>query len=213
MLKWLGTAAVLITALLIQACAPKSENDCGFVQNVYGERVSWKGTIPITLYIHSSVPQSMVPVIQAAADTWEKTSGRKLFNIVTANRYNGPLNPHQDGVNVIYFMNTWEENQSSEQGRTSIYWIGDQIKEADIRLNAADFGFYWQNQKISSAYKPTRASSDPVNIEALALHEMGHVLGLKHKDGAGSVMATYLAAGDDRVRLAGVDETDLQCEY
>lgn len=63
------------------------------------------------------------------------------------------------------------------------------------------------------AAKLERSNEAPVNIEALILHEMGHVLGLKHKDGSGSVMATYLASGEDRVNVTGVDSTDLKCEY
>lgn len=213
MLKWLGTAGFLIMMLTLQSCAPKSQEDCGFVQNVYGERISWKSTAPVTMYLHADIPDSMVPAILAAADTWDQTSGRKIFNIVTSPRYTGPANPHKDGVNVIYLLNSWEENKGSEQGRTSVYWIGDLIKEADIRLNAADFGFYWNAETLTKAVKPERANTPPVNIEALVLHEMGHVLGLKHKDNSGSVMATYLSSGDDRVNLAVTDQTALQCEY
>lgn len=213
MWKWLGTALVLSIAMTIQACAPKSQEDCGFVQNVYGERISWKSDVPVTMYLHSSVPDSLVQPILDAAATWERTAGRRLFNIVTSPRDVGPMNPHKDGRNVIYFMNTWESNRASEQGRTSVYWIGDLIKEADIRLNAYDFSFYWQNHTLTNAVNAERRSSSPVNIEALILHEMGHVLGLKHKDGAGSVMATYLSSGDDRVNLAEADTMNLQCEY
>lgn len=213
MLKWLGTLCVLITVLSIQACAPKAQEDCGFVQNVYGERISWQSDVPVTMHLHSSIPDSMVPSILSAAETWEKTAGRKLFNIVVSPRYEGLANPHKDGVNVIYLLNTWEDSRGSEQGRTSVYWIGDLIKEADIRINAADFGFYWNNQTLTQAAKPSRAGQAPVNIEALVLHEMGHVLGLKHKDGAGSVMATYLSSGDDRVNLASADQAALSCEY
>lgn len=212
-IKWLGTAAVLISILTLQACAPKSQEDCGFVQNVYGERISWKSDVPVTMYIHASVPDSMVQAIQVAAETWDKTVGRKIFNIIAYPKLTGPINPHQDGKNVIYLMDNWEANRSSEQGRTSVYWIGDLIKEADIRLNAADFGYYWRGQTLSKASKVDRQNSGPVNVEALVLHEMGHVLGLKHKDSDGSVMATYLAAGDDRTNLAGTDSASLQCEY
>ncbi|MGZ3774224.1 MAG: matrixin family metalloprotease [Pseudobdellovibrionaceae bacterium] len=213
MWKWLGTVMVLAFIITIQACAPKSQQDCGFVQNTYGERIAWKNDVPVTMQIHTSVPDSMIPAIQAAAETWEKTAGRKLFNIVTSPRYSGPVAPHQDGVNVIYFMTAWEANMSSEQARTSVYWIGDLIKEADLRINAADFGFYWRGQTLTQASKANRSSSAPVNVEALVLHELGHVLGLKHRDGVGSVMATYLASGDDRVHLAASDQTDLKCEY
>ncbi|MGZ3791373.1 MAG: matrixin family metalloprotease [Bdellovibrio sp.] len=213
MWKWLGATIALFTILSIQACAPKSQDSCGFVQNVYGERISWKSDVPVTIRIHSSVPDSMVPAIQAAAETWEKTAGRKLFNIVTTPRYDGPVTPHQDGVNVIYFMTNWEANMGSEQARTSVYWIGDLIKEADLRINAADFSFYWHSDTLTKASVADRATSAPINIEALVLHELGHVLGLKHKDGAGSVMATYLASNDDRIHLAETDKLSLQCEY
>lgn len=213
MRKWLGTFIVLLTILIIQACAPKSQQDCGFVQNSYGERVSWKSDSPVTMYVHSAIPESLIPAIQAAAETWNKTANRKLINLITSPRYRGPIAPHQDGVNVIYFMETWEANLGSEQGRTSVYWIGDLIKEADMRINGADFGFEWQGQTLTKAAKSDRASSGPVNIEALVLHELGHVLGLKHKDGESSVMATYLASGDERTYLAVTDQKALQCEY
>lgn len=213
MKKWLGSFMALISILIIQSCAPKSQQGCGFVQNSYGERISWKSDAPVTMYIHSAVPDSMVPAIEAAAETWNKTANHKLINIVTSPRYTGPVIPHQDGKNVIYFMTTWEANKGEEQGRTSVHWLGDLIKEADMRINGADFGFYWQGQTLTKAAKADRASSAPVNIEALVLHELGHVLGLKHKDGEGSVMGTFLASGDDRVHLAATDKTALQCEY
>lgn len=202
MRKWLGAALLLTSALLIQACAPKSQSDCGFVQNSYGERVSWKSEGPVTMRIHESVPAEYVAAIQSAADTWERSVGHKLF-IIDINRVAGPIAPHKDGTNIIYFMDTWEANRSTEQARTSIYWNGDQIAEADIRVNAKDFRFYWNGGKTAAA----------VNFEALILHEMGHVLGLKHKDSGGSVMATYLPSGVDRTQLSSTDLSDIRCEY
>ena len=212
MIKWLCTALILISFVAL-GCAPKPQEDCGIVQNVYGERISWKRDVPVTMYLHEDVPDSMVPAIVSAAESWEKTAGRKLIHIVTSPRHTGPIAPNKDGVNVIYFMKTWEDNRGAEQGRTSVYWIGDLIKEADIRLNGSDFGFYWKDETLTKAAKSNRAYQIPVNFEALVLHELGHVLGLKHKDGAGSVMATYLASGEDRVNVSGVDEVALQCEY
>ena len=120
MLKWIMAAVLIATGLSIQACAPKSQDDCGFVQNVYGERISWKGSIPITMYVHSSVPSEYHAAIQSAADVWEKQAGRKLFEIVTQ-PLTGPINPIKDGSNIIYLMKNWEADRSSEQARTSIY--------------------------------------------------------------------------------------------
>lgn len=202
MWKCLGALMLVVTAMSLQACAPKAQNDCGFLQNVYGERISWKKDLPIKMYLDESVPDQYIEAIQLAAQTWERQAGRRLFEIQTQKIRGG--SPEKNSLNVIYWMNTWEDNRRSEQGRTSVYWIGDQIKEADIRINASGFSFYTtQSANMMGG----------VNIEALMLHEMGHVLGLKHKDENGSVMATYLASGANRTALAPTDQTDLQCEY
>ncbi len=212
--KFLSFLFVLI-AFGLQACAPKPQDDCGFVQNVYGERISWKGEIPITMYLHESVPQEYVGAIEAAAATWRDATGKSLINVITNQRVSGPINPQKDGRNIIYFFNAWEPDKKSEQARTSIYWIGDQIKEADMRINAAKdangtsyFNYYWNQPGNASM-----ATANAVNIEALVIHEMGHVLGLKHKDINNSVMATYLANNTDRVNIPETDRSALQCEY
>jgi hypothetical protein len=200
--KWLGVIMLLSSMLTLQACAPKAQDDCGFVQNVYGERISWKGSVPVTMKIHSSVPDAYIPAIVAAAETWNRTAGKTVLKIDTT-KDTGALEPRKDGQNIIYMLNTWEANKTTEQARTSVYWVGDVIQEADIRINDKNFNFY--TSEIGS-------HSD-VSIEALILHELGHVLGLKHKDTSGSVMATYLANGVDRTALADTDTTSLQCEY
>lgn len=204
---------LLVSMNMIQACAPKPQSDCGFVQNVYGERISWKGDIPVKMVLHESVPDEMIPAIKNATETWNKTAGKTIVEIDYTNKEQGPVTPRKDGRNVIYLMNTWESEKGSEQGRTSVYWIGDQIKETDIRLNGANFTFYWEDKNGETVTSAARAGAASVNMEALVLHEMGHVLGLKHRDNQGSVMATYLRAKEDRVDLASADTQSLQCEY
>lgn len=208
MLKYLSFVILPVIAFAIQACAPKAQEDCGFVQNVYGERVSWKAQTPVTFYLHESVPQEYVGAIEAAANVWNDAIGRRVLNIVTNQRVSGPINPQRDDKNVIYYFSTWEADKRSEQARTSIYSIGDQIKEADMRLNALNFKYYWNQPGMASV-----GAANAVNIEALVIHELGHALGLKHKDVNSSVMATYLANNTDRVRIADTDRAALQCEY
>jgi len=187
--------------MYVYSCSPKSEDSCGFVQNVYGERISWKGNVPVKLAVHESVPFEYREAIAAAADKWNQVSGRQLLVIDSV--VGGPPEARKDGANVIYMNPTWEADKGSEQGRTSIYWTGNQIRETDIRLNGANFNYYWQNVPATGG----------VNIEALVLHEMGHVLGLKHKDEGGSVMQTYLASNSDRTQISEADAKALKCEY
>lgn len=219
MQKLLWSLAFLPFVLFgLQACGPRyiEQPDCGFLQNVYGERISWKNNAPVPLYVHSSVPSQYYAAIQSAISKWEGSSGRPLFRIAGWG-VQGPLEPRQDGMNVIYWMNTWEAEKSNEQGRTSVYWVGDQIREADIRINAVraepsgaytGFSFYLD--------QPSGPYSREVHFESLMIHELGHVLGLKHQDQESSVMGTYLAANTIRPsdgRIPTADLEALKCEY
>lgn len=199
--------------LALSACAPhkflssfgpeySSQEACGFVQNVYGERISWKGELPIRISIHESVPSEFYPSVEEALKAWEIAAGRPLFEVV-AWGVRGPTQPRQDGQNIIYWMDEWEEGRDQEQGRTSVYWLGDQIREADIRINARDFQFY-----VSI---PQRARD--VHMGSLLIHELGHVLGLKHEDKSDSVMSTYLASNTVRSDLTPADLHSVRCEY
>jgi hypothetical protein len=180
----------------------KPEFDCGFVQNVYGERISWKNNLPIKFYIHQSVPSEYRPVIESAMKKWGQAAGKTLFQVVSQS-YPGPDKPRQDGLNVIYWLNTWDSNRSTEQGRTSVYWLGNEIRETDIRINAFNFDYYIDEPK----------SLRDVHFESLIIHELGHVLGLKHRDEGQSVMGTYLAVSAQRNTISSIDISALQCEY
>jgi len=206
----LGVILVLTTAWL-SACGRltesvvpsyESQESYGFVQNVYGQRISWKSELPIRLSLHESVPQEFYSALEDAIQQWEKSVGRPLFQIVSY-KVSGPLQPRQDGVNLIYWMNTWDDNRASEQALTSVYWIGAQIKEADIRINAKNFTFYLHQPKTGR----------DVHLQSLLVHELGHVLGLKHTDTGSSVMATYLAANATRTVISETDIKSIRYEY
>ena len=201
----------IILGAALNSCAPKKSEDCGFVQNVYGQRISWKSSSPIQFYISNSVPAELKPAIHRAAASWEQTLGRKVFEVIEENS-SQTSTPGRDKKNGIYFLGQWESDRKSEQGRTSVYWAGDEIQEADIRINSADFSYYDQNQSqlVKAA---SNKSSAGYNFEALVLHELGHFLGLKHREDGGTVMAKELGAYANRIKVASVDASAVQCEY
>src|SRR5438128_758159 len=112
-----GLVLLLPFLWLLASCGAKREAqpDCGFVQNVYGERISWKDSATIPLYVHQSFPANMLPGLQGAIDKWAQALGRPVFRIVQTGYQS--MGPAQDGVNVVYWMTSWEAQKSTEQAR------------------------------------------------------------------------------------------------
>ena len=134
----------------LQGCDRKlePEESCYFIQNGQLRRVSWKNNIPIKLYVHKSVPDVFHQDIKDAVEHWNQKIGRVLFEI-EAWYIDGKAEPKRDGHSVIYWLKSWEEHKSNEQGRTTVYWRGDQIYEADIRINGQNFEFFAGNGESS----------------------------------------------------------------
>ena len=195
-------ALSILISLVATGCGKKSEPQatCGFIQNQDGQRVSWKTNGLVKLYYDQSVPADMYAPITLAIRTWEATIGRRVFDL------QGPLSspggPRQDGYSVLYWLSDWDPARVNiEQARTDIYWIGNQLTEADIAFNAKGF-------RISAHPGPGE-----IDAQSLVLHELGHVLGLGHTDDRPSVMAHALPYGTLRQDLKPADSQAIKCEY
>ncbi len=203
--KWaLVVLVVSVFSLMLQSCGRKvaPEESCDFVQNASGLRVSWKGRLPIRFSVHESVPEVAYKAIEEAAAEYNRKLGKLVIQIDVWGA-GGPKTPERDGVNIIYWMESWETGQQSEQARTTIFWSGKQIYDADIRLNSANFDFH------TSVSTPVRG----VDLISLLVHEFGHALGLGHVNHEESIMVTSLPSGVSRREVSMKDLTSLACEY
>lgn len=201
MLRKLFVFILLSSALLgLNACGnARPEEGCNFVQNSSAQRVSWADNTPITLYVDRSFPPEFFGAIEQAIEQWNSARGRGLLKI--GGWINTSSGPARDGANVIYWMGSWEADRPFEHARTTVYWAGDRIYEADIRVNARNFRY------------SMGAAGGTVDIVSLLVHEVGHVLGLTHSEFRGSVMATSLANATER-RIPSLDDVNsLKCEY
>lgn len=170
--------------------------------NNFNERVSWKGSVPITLYIHESVPQEFRDNIRQAAQVWNY---KKQLLIVSDNIINGPINSITDKRNIIYYVTEYTiDDNPHQQAVTKTRWMGDKIIDADILINAHDFKFY----------PGTMGASFEVSMLSLLIHEIGHVLGLDHNNkDMEDVMYPYLANNLNRFQLTESDKQSIECEY
>lgn len=197
----LGTALTVL-AVGLSSCSVKvdPEPSCNFVMSAKQQRVSWGSQLPVRLYVDVSVPREYHKAIGRAVQRWNKE--RELLKVEVWES-DGPKDPKRDGFSVIYWRDQWEGDRSREQARTTVYWSGSQIFEADVRINAQNYVFSYSTPPEVFA----------VDLESVLVHEFGHVLGLAHKDGVQSVMNTELSNGANRRKVYKGDFDDLNCEY
>jgi len=181
------------------------DDSCGFVQNIYNKRLSWQGNLPIKLYIHDSMPEEMMPALEKAIATWDKSMGKKMFEIVKDRKAGGKdIAAFKDGTNTIYWYTKGEwKGEKDDQAKTVISWVGNQIRQANILVNADTIKFYSE----------VATGVNQVDLESVLLHELGHVLGLKHNDKRPGIMATYLKENSERRQILTADLDSVRCEY
>lgn len=182
--------------------ASAAQADCGFIQNSYGQRVSWKSNIPVVLQLHKSYPDEFVETLKKAAQHWNDAAGLTLFRF----ERNDDLTSEtikKDKANTIHWMNTWVETQKNQQAVTTVYWLGNTLSESDIAIDNKYFSYYLDQP----------ATPLEVHLESLLVHELGHVLGLDHQKTVPSVMWPILNGASVRVNLSSADRETIKCEY
>lgn len=181
--------------------ASAAEIDCGFVSNSYGQRVSWKKNIPLTLKVYNDFPTEYLEVLNKAATHWNDAAGMTLLKF---EKIESSLSAAtKDGTNTLLWQQQWPEKTKGLQGLTNLYWVNNELKEADIQINNKNFNFFTESP----------ATTYDVHLESLLIHELGHALGLRHQSTVPSVMWAILNGGIKRVELSAADRESIKCEY
>lgn len=182
--------------------ATASQTDCGFVQNSYGQRVSWKKNIPVTLKIHPTFPAEYEDTLKKAAQHWNDVAGMTLINFAMAEA-GSPNKAEKNFISTVHWLQEWPEAQRNLQALTNLYWQGNALYESDVIVDAKYFNFFVD--------KPV--NSNDIHLESLLIHELGHVLGLKHRSTVPSVMWATLQGSAVRSDLTDADRETIKCEY
>lgn len=182
--------------------ATPSEESCGFIRNVrYGQRVSWKNQIPVSIYIHPDFPKEHIPAVHSAAGKWNQAISTPLIRVLEAKPTDVDSQEKINAKNMVLWKNEWDRDKSSLQGVTRVSYYRNRLSRAEISINGADFQY------------STAASPGRVHMESLLVHELGHALGLDHRQDAQSVMWSVLNSNIQRDTLQPADIQSLKCEY
>lgn len=205
-------SGLFVLAITFTACdigwVELGSSSCNFVTNSNGDRISWKTSLPVRFRLHESVPLEAYSSIYKAVDIWNQVSTKTVITIVSSNFK--PSATTRDQIPAIYWMQSWESSKSLEQARTTVRWVQTQLVDADIKINAKDFQFFYDEEK-PSYFK--------VDLVGVMVHEFGHALGFAHNDAVESVMYYQLRKGYERrnankgLVFSASDVSSYQCEY
>ncbi len=178
------------------------------------------------LPIRFKVSKALTPEQQAgllgAMRIWEIAVGKKLFTFegtqdATGDSFKDLYSSLNDDVNGHYLDDNWKKTKKEPRVLATTIWNNSaqntaQIDTADIRFNS---NYYLMGNAFTTEAVDSR---EIVDMETLALHELGHLLGLMHVSqvyDSGSIMnpAVYIGQGLANRRLSKGDVQRVQKIY
>ncbi len=166
--------------------------------------------LPIEFKVGNSMDPEQKSGLLAAMKTWEIATGKTLFKYIgVQDGVDGDSFPDlysslKDAVNGQYLDANWKKTGKPDVVLATTIWNNSThdsaaISTADIRFNVQGY-VLGNSQTLKGAYvEATGQFKDPVDMQTLALHELGHLLGLAHVSSdmdAVSIMNPYVYIGE-----------------
>jgi hypothetical protein len=179
--------------------------------------------LPIHFRVGVQLTADQQKGLLAAMRQWEEAVGRKLFvyegvhNGVTGDSFNDLYSSLDDGVNGHYVDEHWSKTGKPVEVLATTIW--DYDPDDDAQITTADIRFNSNYYVIGNAMTlQATADREVVDMQTLALHELGHLLGLAHMNARQdrfSIMAptVYIGEGLANRRLSKGDIERIQKVY
>lgn len=142
----------------------------------------------IPFYISDQFSEPSVRSLQAAADTWNQVIGRPVLVYMGLRQHTrtpGKVTADTlDQITTIYCEPNWSVTGKSRTTYAAAGWrgYGGRISNGDIVFNCENYR--WVDWDLRpEGLEPGEFNQDDkrmVDLESIALHEFGHLLGLGH---------------------------------
>ena len=179
--------------------------------------------LPIKFMTSSELTTDQVKGLKQAMATWESAVGRQLFDFqgtqkdVTGDTFKDLYSSLDDNLNGHYLDDNWSKTGKPRVVLATTIWENDpddpkKIVTADIRYNHQ---FYTLGDSFVLKSADER---EVVDMQTLALHELGHLIGLSHIASSAdpqSIMnpSLYIGEGLANRRLSRGDIARIQKIY
>lgn len=142
----------------------------------------WKN-LPIVYSFDPEMSESQKAELQLAMKRWEWAVGKKLFQLqgiakATGDNFKDLYSSLDDGINGHYLDANWVKTKKPDYVLATTIWNNSPdysaITQADIRFNTENYSIGDSLVLKASDHR------EVVDMQSLALHELGHLLGLAH---------------------------------
>lgn len=142
--------------------------------------------LPIDFKFSPEMDQTQRIHLMAAMKKWEWAVGAKLFAYqgehvgVKGDSFKDLYSSLQDEVNGHYLDDDWSKTKKPDHVLATTIW--NNANDFSI-INKADIRFNSEHYLIGDSYTlKATPERDVVDMQSLALHELGHLLGLAHTE-------------------------------
>jgi hypothetical protein len=178
-------------------------------------------TLPVPSLFSTQMKEDQYVHLDAAMRKWEWAVGRRLFErkggtAKTGDDFIDLYSSLGDNLNGHYLDENWGKTAKGPQVLATTIWSYD---GSNVKISTADIRFNQEYYLIGDSFK-LKAPEDKevVDMQSLALHELGHLLGLAHVDASVdefSIMrpSMYIGEGLSNRRLSAGDIERIQKIY
>lgn len=145
--------------------------------------------IPIVYRFGEHLNDDQRKHLHAAMNIWQTAVGKKLFTIdvdseihkgTNGDSFDDLYSSLDDDINGHYLDGNWRKTKKPDHVLATTIW---HTSETDSTITKADIRFNEESYIIGdSLVEEATDDKEVVDMQSLALHELGHLLGLAHVD-------------------------------
>ena len=146
----------------------------------------WGSQIPIPVRYSNELSYDQKQAIHLAMNSWSYAVGKQLFvaNVNdhrTGDDFDDLYSSLKDGVNGYYIDDNWVKTGKPQEVIATTIWDNLHREGRPQIIITADIRFNFQHYQIGDSFKLIQNDErSVVDMQSLALHELGHLLGLNH---------------------------------